>query len=109
MKQAILLRVVWATVMSFAMAWTGPVLAQRGGHSVGVHPGGGFHGGHGNPAGGARFYGGYRGGSPGSRVAYSYGWHGGYWGYPRYRYGWGWGSAIGFGWPVWPTYAYVYA
>jgi hypothetical protein len=109
MKQAILFRIVWAAAIALAMGWAAPVLAQRGGHSTGggFHASGGFHAaGHGYVASGARYYG-YRG-YHGGRVAYSHGWHGGYWGYPRYTYGWGWGYGFGFGGPYWPTYAYPY-
>lgn len=95
-----------------------PTFAQRAGHGgggAGFHTGmaGGFHvagGGRYGYAGG-RSYGGYHGagyygghGSYGWHSSFGWrwgsnGWHGGYWGYPRY--GWGWGFGFGFGWPYW--------
>ena len=111
MKQPILLRVVWVTAMSLAMAWNPPAFAQRGGHAGGA----GFHGAGGHfVSGGSRVYAGhsnvfgYGGAYHAVRGGYHHGWHGGYWGYPRYGYGYGWGFSVGFGWPYCPTYVYPY-
>lgn len=125
MNRTILLKTVFALIVSaFLCAMPEGAFARGGGHGGGGFGGGGFHGGgfsgggfhgggtagfHGGNFGGfyGRGFGGFRG--PGF-----YGWRGG-WGYPGFgwggSWGWGWGLNIGFGFgPYWgwgyPYYGY---